>query len=61
MEWLILGRLATMFFNYNFDPFFLVGLAATVPWLDLFVSLLGAVKMSTLSIMAPALIDTVPI
>ena len=34
-----------------------VALAATVPWLDLFVSLLGAVKMSTLSIMAPALID----
>ena len=33
-------------------------MAATVPWLDLFVSLLGAVKMSTLSIMAPALIDT---
>ena len=32
-------------------------MAATVPWLDLFVSLLGAVKMSTLSIMAPALID----
>jgi len=37
---------------------FTFGLAATVPWLDLFVSLLGAVKMSTLSIMAPALIDT---
>ena len=35
-----------------------VALAATVPWLDLFVALLGAVKMSTLSIMAPALIDT---
>ena len=34
-----------------------IALAATVPWLDLFVSLLGAVKMSTLSIMAPALID----
>ena len=34
----------------------LVGLAATVPWLDLLVSLLGAVKMSTLSLMAPALI-----
>eukprot|EP00095_Tigriopus_kingsejongensis_P012186 maker-scaffold521_size146803-snap-gene-0.10 protein:Tk12186 transcript:maker-scaffold521_size146803-snap-gene-0.10-mRNA-1 annotation:"proton-coupled amino acid transporter 4" len=33
-------------------------LAATVPWLDLVVSLLGAVKMSTLAIMAPALIDT---
>merc|ERR1712020_470839 len=33
-------------------------LAATVPWLDLFVSLLGAVKMSTLSLMAPAIIDT---
>lgn len=33
-------------------------LAATVPWLDLVVSLLGAVKMSTLAIMAPALIDS---
>ena len=37
---------------------YLVGLAATVPWLDLLVSLLGAIKMSTLSLMAPALIDT---
>jgi len=37
---------------------FTFGLAATVPWLDLFVALLGAVKMSTLSIMAPAIIDT---
>jgi len=36
---------------------FTLGLAATVPWLDLLVSLLGAVKMSTLSLMAPALID----
>ena len=35
-----------------------VALAATVPWLDLVVALLGAVKMSTLSIMAPAIIDT---
>jgi len=34
------------------------GLAATIPWLDLFVSLLGAVKMSVLSLMAPAIIDT---
>jgi proton-coupled amino acid transporter len=34
-----------------------VGLAAIVPWLDLVVSLLGALKMSTLSIMAPAIID----
>lgn len=33
-------------------------LAATVPWLDLLVALLGAVKMSTLSLMAPALIDS---
>ena len=33
-------------------------LAATVPWLELVVALLGAVKMSTLSIMAPATIDT---
>ena len=35
-----------------------MGMAATVPWLDLLVSLLGAVKMSTLSLMAPALIDS---
>ena len=33
-------------------------LAATIPWLDLFVALLGSVKMSVLSVMAPALIDT---
>lgn len=33
------------------------GLAATIPWLDLFVALLGAVKMSVLSLMAPAIID----
>ena len=33
-------------------------MAATVPWLDLLVSLLGAVRMSTLSLMAPALIDS---
>jgi len=33
-------------------------LAATVPWLELVVALLGAVKMSTLAIMAPAIIDT---
>eukprot|EP00088_Acartia_fossae_P007143 TRINITY_DN13325_c0_g1_i1.p1 TRINITY_DN13325_c0_g1~~TRINITY_DN13325_c0_g1_i1.p1 ORF type:complete len:518 (-),score=24.62 TRINITY_DN13325_c0_g1_i1:787-2340(-) len=37
---------------------FTLGLAATVPWLDLLVSLLGAIKMSTLSLMAPALIDS---
>jgi hypothetical protein len=43
----------------KFFDYFSVALAATVPWLDLFVSLLGAVKMSTLSIMAPALIDMV--
>jgi len=36
---------------------FTLGMAATVPWLDLLVSLLGAIKMSTLSLMAPALID----
>ena len=37
---------------------FAVGLAATVPWLELLVSLLGAIKMSTLSLMAPAIIDS---
>lgn len=41
-----------------FITIFTLGLAATVPWLDLLVSLLGAVKMSTLSLMAPALIDS---
>ena len=40
------------------DVVFTVGLAATVPWLELLVSLLGAVKMSTLSLMAPAIIDS---
>ena len=34
------------------------GLAATVPWLDLFVSLIGSIKASTLFLMAPAVIDT---
>ena len=34
------------------------GLAVTVPWLDLFVSLVGSIKMSTLALMVPALIDT---
>ena len=41
---------------FPLDP---VGLAATVPWLDLLVSLLGAVKMSTLSLMAPALVRNI--
>jgi len=35
-----------------------LGMAATIPWLDLLVSLLGAIKMSTLSLMAPALVDS---
>ena len=35
-----------------------VCLAATVPWLDLLVSLVGAIIMSTQSIMIPAIIDT---
>ena len=35
-----------------------VSLAATVPWLDLLVSLVGAIIMSTQSIMIPAIIDT---
>ena len=35
-----------------------VCLAATVPWLDLLVSLVGAVTMSAQSIMIPAIIDT---
>lgn len=46
------------FLSRIFINVFTFALAATVPWLDLFVALLGAVKMSTLSIMAPALIDT---
>jgi len=35
------------------------GLAAAIPKLDLFISLVGAVSSSTLAIMAPAVIDTV--
>ena len=34
-----------------------VCVAASVPWLDLVVSLLGAVKMSVLALMAPAVLD----
>ncbi len=45
-------------FSHALDFFFLVALAATVPWLDLVVSLLGAVKMSTLALMVPAVLDT---
>jgi len=46
------------FFTRVFLNLFTLGLAATVPWLELLVSLLGAVKMSTLSLMAPAIIDS---
>jgi len=34
------------------------GLAATVPWMDLLVSLISCLTISTLSIMVPAMIDT---
>ena len=37
---------------------FIFGLAAVFPNLELFVSLLGAIKMTTLSMMAPPSIDT---
>ena len=36
---------------------FPVGLAATVPWMDLLVSLISCLTCSFLSIMVPALID----
>ena len=35
-----------------------VCLAATVPWLDLLVSLIGAIVISIFMIMIPAIIDT---
>ena len=35
------------------------GLAAAIPSLDLFISLVGSVSSSTLALMAPAIIDTV--
>ena len=35
------------------------GLAAAIPQLDLFISLVGSVSSSTLALMAPAIIDTV--
>ena len=41
-----------------FVNLFTLGLAATIPWLELLVSLLGAIKMSTLSLMAPSIIDS---
>ena len=45
------------FFNYICSVF-VVGLAATVPWMDLLVSLISCLTISTLSIMVPAMIDT---
>jgi len=38
---------------------FTFGMAAAIPKLDLFISLVGAVSSSTLALMAPAIIDTV--
>ena len=35
------------------------GLAAAIPSLELFISLVGSVSSSTLALMAPAIIDTV--
>ena len=46
--------------TYSRDHIFIglsVCVAASVPWLDLVVSLLGAVKMSVLALMAPAVLD----
>ncbi len=36
-----------------------VGLAAAIPKLDLFISLVGAASSSTLALLAPSFIDTV--
>jgi len=50
--------LAEYFLRY-FLVLFTFGLAAAIPQLDLFISLVGAVSSSTLALMAPPLIDTV--
>lgn len=50
---------ANIYFVLNSDILFSVALAAAFPDLELFISLCGAIFLSTLGLLTPAIVDTV--